>query len=170
MSSLTEITSVLLPVAVTRKTQAHLSAVGRQGLEGLALWTGVPEGKTFHIREAIIPRQQGISSSEGLLVHVEGEELHRINLHLFRSGQRLIAQVHSHPREAYHSSTDDEYAIATALGCLSLVVPDFAYLPFSLENCAVYRLSKPSWWTGGQGAKWKRVRRAAASDLIQMTE
>jgi hypothetical protein len=37
----------------------------------------------------------------------------------------IAAQVHSHPREAFHSSADDAWAIVRHLGALSLVVPDF---------------------------------------------
>ncbi|HEU0164449.1 MAG TPA: Mov34/MPN/PAD-1 family protein, partial [Thermomicrobiales bacterium] len=84
------------------------------------------EGPRFDIRDAIIPEQKGVSGDHGLMVSVAGGELHRINLLLFEKGWRLLAQIHSHPTHAYHSEMDDEYAIATALGAFSLVVPHFA--------------------------------------------
>jgi hypothetical protein len=58
----------------------------------------------------------------------------------------LLAQIHSHPAEAYHSDTDDAFPIATAAGSLSLVIPDFAARPFALPECAVYRLSATGVW------------------------
>ncbi|WP_245320086.1 hypothetical protein [Bradyrhizobium sp. LMTR 3] len=58
----------------------------------------------------------------------------------------LVAQIHSHPGRAYHSSTDDAYAIATTVGCLSLVIPDVARAPFDLANIASYRLDRAGVW------------------------
>lgn len=77
---------------------------------------------------------------------VDGDELHRLNVYLHETGLRLIAQVHSHPTVAYHSETDDRYAVATTIGCFSLVVPDFAARPFALADCATYRLSALGVW------------------------
>ena len=48
------------------------------------------------------------------------------------------------------------YAIATTVGCLSLVVPDFARAPFDLRNVASYRLDGRGVWralTTGQVAQ-----------------
>jgi len=46
--------------------------------------------------------------------------------HLRENRLSLVAQVHSHPREAFHSWADDKYAIVRHVGALSIVVPDFA--------------------------------------------
>jgi hypothetical protein len=83
----------------------------------------------------------------GVCVVIEGTALAKLNAYLYKKQLKLIAQVHSHPGAAYHSAMDDEYAVATKVGCLSLVVPDFATQPFSLRECAVYRLSKAGRWT-----------------------
>jgi hypothetical protein len=53
--------------------------------------------------------------------------------------------VHSHPREAYHSHADDRYAIVTAEGGFSLVVPNFGQAPANLASWAVYRLIGGDW-------------------------
>ncbi|WFU80767.1 Mov34/MPN/PAD-1 family protein [Bradyrhizobium sp. CIAT3101] len=160
--SLTGVTSVMLPRSVMTRTHAHLAATGMRGLEGMALWAGVQEGHVFDVREVIIPEQQGIRSDHGLAVMVPGPELQRINLYLYRSKLRLLAQIHSHPTHAYHSEMDDEYAIATALGAFSLVVPDFARDPFSIARCATYRLTPRPWWKSGSRPEWKSVAAAAA--------
>ncbi len=38
----------------------------------------------------------------------------------------IAAQVHSHPREAFHSPADDKWAIVRHEGALSIVLPYFA--------------------------------------------
>ena len=146
MSGLVGVRSVVVPRSAIDETHAHLAHMGRKGLEGLALWAGVHNGADFHVHHAVIPQQQGIRTPEGVCVAIAAPELHRLNVWLFRNKLRLIAQIHSHPTDAYHSDTDDEYAIATAVGCLSLVVPDFAAEPFSLPRCAIYRLSAAGRW------------------------
>jgi len=49
-----------------------------------------------------------------------------------RSGIR--AQVHTHPQRAFHSPTDDTWPIVHTAGFLSLVIPNFAMGPVSLEG------------------------------------
>lgn len=168
--SLTGVTSVMLPRSVVTRTHAHLAATGMRGLEGMALWAGVQEGQVFRVREVIVPQQQGIRSDHGLAVMVPGPELQRINMHLYKSKLRLLAQIHSHPTHAFHSEMDDEYAIATALGAFSLVVPDFARDPFSIARCATYRLTSLPWWRPGTRPEWKQVDARAAAAIFNMVE
>ncbi len=138
--------TIVVPRAAVAEAHAHLSRVGRAGFEGFALWAGILEGRRFMVREIVIPTQKGIKAENGVCVRVESEELHRINVWLYEHGYTLIAQVHSHPTDAYHSETDDEYPIVTTLGGISIVVPDFAQRSFALEECAVYRLMPGEGW------------------------
>jgi hypothetical protein len=147
MTDFAAIESVRIPKTVVDQGQLFLRKAGAAGCEGMVLWIGRPADKTFHVTDLLIPRQKGIKTKDGVCVVVEGEEMHRINMGLFESGLRLIAQVHSHPTHAYHSDTDDRYAIATTTGCFSLVVPDFAVRSFSLAECATYRLRKTGEWS-----------------------
>lgn len=82
---------------------------------------------------------------EGICVTVKGEALHEVSRFLHERGLALVAQLHSHPTDAYHSETDDTFPITTRLGSVSIVLPDFAQRPFSLAACAVYRLTKRAW-------------------------
>lgn len=142
-----DVERVNLSQAVTRETQRHLRAAGQTGNEGLVVWSGVQDGTTFNIRTVTAPRQRGIQSEDGVCVIVDGDVLHGLNVATFKRGERLFAQVHSHPGRAYHSPMDDQYAIITAPGGLSLVVPDFAVRPFAVADCAVYRLARSGKWT-----------------------
>jgi hypothetical protein len=146
MTDFAAIESVRIPKTVVDEGQLFLRKAGAAGCEGMVLWVGRADDKTFHVTDLLIPRQKGIKTKDGVCVVVDGDEMHRINMGLFESGLRLIAQVHSHPTLAYHSETDDRYALATTTGCFSLVVPDFAVRSFSLADCATYRLRKTGEW------------------------
>jgi hypothetical protein len=146
MSGLLNIEVVRVPRRHVLEAHAHLQQVGRQGLEGFALWAGRQDEATFHVEHTIIPAQTGFWLPDGLCVMVDANELHRINVWLYQHTMTLIAQLHSHPTEAYHSTTDNTFPIATTTGCLSLVLPHFARQPFSLVQCAVYRLHPTRGW------------------------
>ena len=119
--------------------------MGLRGCEGWVLWIGVIDGSSAKVTAAYIPEQKAFSAGGGVCVMVESTALHKLNVLLHGSGLQLIAQVHSHPGEAYHSETDDEFPIATTVGAFSIVVPDFAVQPISIQNCAVYRLTDDCW-------------------------
>lgn len=166
--SLTQIENLMLPRQVADRTRAHLFHMGQQGSEGMALWVGAQNGETFRVQDVWIPRQKGVRSDHGLAVVVDGDELHAISERLYATGQRLVAQIHSHPTRAYHSAMDDRYAIATKLGSFSLVVPDFAKDPFTIARCAVYRLAKRPWWRFAGPIGWEAVVPADARRIIQV--
>ncbi|MGX9182208.1 Mov34/MPN/PAD-1 family protein [Mesorhizobium sp. BHbdii] len=153
--------TVVLPQHCVSKVQAHLRSVGRQGHEGMGLWVGDQQGQYFNVTEAVIPAQRHVRTSDGICVIVPADELHRLNVWLYKRGLKLLAQIHSHPGRAYHSTTDDAYAIATTVGCLSLVVPNFAREPFDLARIAAYQLDAK--------ANWSEVPSAALARMIKIT-
>lgn len=167
ITDLTALGALRVPTARATETQNHLRSTGKRGLEGMALWVGEVDADSAEVTEVIVPKQQGHRTEHGLAVSVPGDELHRINVHLYKSKQRLIAQIHSHPTEAYHSAMDDRYAIATALGSFSIVVPDFAAGPFAIEEFATYRLLGGRWpWD--RAPRWRRVAPNAAAEIIRI--
>jgi len=145
MSTLIDVHLFQVTNQVVFETQLFLQEAGKSGLEGFVLWLGTIDESKCNIVQTLIPKQKGVQSPFGVYVTVENYELHKINLFLFENKLRLIAQVHSHPVEAYHSTTDDQFPIATELGSLSIVVPYFASQPFSLMECAIYRLYSEGW-------------------------
>lgn len=138
---------VTVPIRVLEATYSYLNQAGRRGVEGVALWAGVENVQEFNVTEVIIPKQTAFQLEQGLCYVVAEDELHRINVRLFETNLRLIAQVHSHPEHAYHSETDDLYSIVTKLGCISVVVPNFASGEVSLTSWAVFRLTARHTWT-----------------------
>ena len=135
-----------MPRVVVEKMHAFLAYAGRRGCEGFTAWAGVQDATTFYVKEVVIPRQTARRSENGLCVLIDADELFALNRWLYEKEMTLIAQIHSHPTDAYHSELDDEIPIATTQGCLSIVVPDFASAPFELENCAAFRLSSANVW------------------------
>ena len=146
---LLEINHFIVPGSVLDETIDFLREVGRSGAEGFVLWAGKAEGRTkFRFTRAIIPEQRAISTDDGLLVVVDGDALFRVNKSLYKCGEILGGQVHSHPTSAYHSDTDDHFPLVTVLGALSVVHPDFARnAPKDIKAWACYRLREYSRWT-----------------------
>lgn len=162
MTGLADVRTVSVPRGAVTTVHDHLRAVGKDGYEGLGLWVGVKQGTHFAVRGAFIPAQRHIRTADGVCVVLGADDLHQVNVQLFKNKLTLLAQIHSHPSRAYHSTTDDENAIATAVGCLSLVVPDFATAPFDLGRTAAYRLD-------GAG-RWIALDRSDLSRLVTITD
>jgi proteasome lid subunit RPN8/RPN11 len=142
-----DVTTIYLPESCALEALACLYKEGRKHREAVALWAGIREGDSFYVKRTIIPVQSASSFEDGLIYVVKGEELHRISLDLFDSGMQLIAQIHSHPGEAYHSDTDDAYPIVTVAGGISIVVPNFATGGLKLSEWAIYRFIPDRGWT-----------------------
>jgi hypothetical protein len=136
---------IVIDRAVVQSTLRTLRRFGEHRLEGLVLWLGKIEPGKAHVIRAFTPDQHPVSDEDGVGYFVGGDALFELNRGLAETGLRLIAQVHSHPSRAYHSETDDRYAIVTADGGLSLVVPNFGQAPADPTSWAVYRLLQGRW-------------------------
>jgi len=145
MTGFLSVQTVYVSKDLALQAQAHLQRMGEFECEGFALWAGTFRRDAFYVKHTIVPVQTPLRFSNGVCIYVDAEELHRVNVWLYEHGVTIIAQLHSHPEDAYHSSTDDTFPISTSLGSFSLVVPYFAKQPFMLSNCAVYRLLDIGW-------------------------
>ncbi|MBL7840823.1 MAG: Mov34/MPN/PAD-1 family protein [Cyclobacteriaceae bacterium] len=143
-----DIKRIKFPMVCIETAYDHIRQAGSQRLEGVVLFAGTydPVEKVFHVLETIVPKQVSVNIDQGLLYAVDGDELHRINVHLHATKQTLVAQLHSHPSKAYHSSTDDAFPIITKVGGFSIVVPNFGMEEFSLDKWVVYRLNANGFW------------------------
>src|SRR6185437_16939548 len=144
---LSTVKQIFVPRSAIETTLKAMRHFGSHGCEALVLWVGHIDSATgtARVAQAFVPDQKPISGEEGVGYFVSGDTLFKLNKALSETGLRLIAQVHSHPGEAYHSEADDRYAIVTADGGLSLVVPDFGNAPADPTLWAVYRLTNGSW-------------------------
>ncbi len=134
---------ILLPFTILEETLKEFKEYGKEDLEAFAIWVGLEENNAFKIKEVWIPTQYNTMSS----YFVPDIDVHTINVDLNKKKYSAIAQLHSHPGDAFHSCVDDSYSILTIPGSFSIVVPDFGYISFrdSLNDMVVYRLLDNKW-------------------------
>jgi hypothetical protein len=142
---LADVLQVQIRIETLVGTVAALREWGEKGYERLVLWIGHVYENVAVVEDALIPTQRPITSEDGVGYFIPRGALFEVNKYLSEHQLRLIAQVHSHPTEAFHSSTDDAFAIVTAEGGFSLVVPDFGDAPADPRAWAVYRLTEGRW-------------------------
>jgi proteasome lid subunit RPN8/RPN11 len=134
-----------VPGPVAEMTEEALRKAGSEQYELFVLWAGLELGNRFNITDSYVPAQTSFRTDDGHYVRVDGPALHDLNIWLHEHKLKLAGQVHSHPGKAFHSETDDTFPIATALGSLSIVVPNFCGGGLRAPGVVGYRLSKSGW-------------------------
>src|SRR6266404_6352259 len=132
--------SVLCSSSLVEATLAHLHEAGQAVRECVVLWLGRREGGQVRVVSAYRPLQ---SAAEDMF-QIPPAGMAALHTELRRNRFMVAAQVHSHPREAFHSRADDRWAIVRHEGALSLVVPHFASgttVSNFLQDTKVYRFS-----------------------------
>jgi hypothetical protein len=157
MTGLANIERILVSRELIDHTYRILRVAGQKGCEAFVLWLGQKERDVFTVTESLAPAQTAYKTSLGVCVKVAEDELHRLNVYLHENRLQLIAQIHSHPREAYHSDTDDSYPIATTIGCVSIVIPNFASGNFLSDRVAIYRLQSDQQWIELDDSEWREL-------------
>ena len=128
-----------VPDDLFRTTLAALRREGRDLVESTAYWAGSVSGDTATITTIIVPIGPGVRMHR-LQVRVSDRLVAAIDAMLDPPYRVLLAQVHTHAGEAFHSAVDDAYGIDT-LGFISVVVPDFgrselaAFPRWSFNEC-----------------------------------
>ncbi|SRR5258706_9251965 len=162
MSGFLKIKKILLPIRPIEMIYEHLRNAGQDGVEGIGLLLGnFRDEEQFAVTASLVPKQEAYRTESGLFYYVGGEELHRINMWAYKNKLSLIAQIHSHPGEAYHSGTDDAYAIITTVGGFSIVIPNFASGPIDMKLWETYRLAPSS--------EWRHLASKDVQNLFQIT-
>lgn len=130
-----------LPQKLLARTFAHFRECGAGKRECHALWVS-----PWDAPETIAQVVHGEHRA-----HVGGFELNRAWLHQFwlelgRTNSGIRVQVHTHPMEAFHSSTDDAYPIIHSVGFLSLVIPNFAQGPVGFDDAYLAQIQGDGTW------------------------
>lgn len=133
---------LIVPVAVRKKTDSYLLVSRRNGVEVVLLWSATPNTNPLQVKTVWFPRQV----SGKAFFQVPEEQLFEINKEISKVDQVLVAQVHTHPTLAFHSSTDDEFAIASHEGAYSIVVPEYGSVSVSdYAQCAYFVKRARNW-------------------------
>jgi hypothetical protein len=130
-----------VPAALLVETFALLRQCGGGRRECQVLWTSEwarPETISGVVHPEHRAHAGGFELSSGWI--------NEFWLELSRTGRGIRAQVHSHPHEAFHSSTDDAYPIIHSVGFLSLVVPDFAQGSVGFERAYLTEITPTGGW------------------------
>jgi hypothetical protein len=143
-------------------TQSFLCRRGEQGLEATVLWLGrMIDETTAAVLSPYAPEQIAYRSEDGVAVEVTADGLSELIGEL-PDGIFVLCRVHSHPREAFHSDTDDENLIIAHPGAISIVVPDFARRPIQLGRCSVNELQPDG--------SWRELDPAEVQERFQVTD
>lgn len=134
---------ILLPIKVLEETLRTFKEYGKKCLEAFAIWVGKEKNTNFIIKDVWIPTQYNTILS----YYVPDIDVHKINVEMNKKKYSAIAQLHTHPENAFHSCIDDNYSILTLPGSFSIVVPDFGNISLrdSLNKIVVYRLINEEW-------------------------
>jgi hypothetical protein len=114
--------------------------------EGFALWLGRRSGEAAGLVTEVFVPEYNSGALFYRITDIGDEQLIR---HLKDKKLVVLAQIHSHPEEAFHSKTDDELATVNYIGGLSFVVPDFGLTTDTLnfsKRSKVYKLEHGGFW------------------------
>ncbi|MEM3159460.1 MAG: hypothetical protein QXJ74_01620 [Nitrososphaera sp.] len=144
--SILTIQTIELTRPILSKTFEFLRMHGKHGNESHALWVGENYDGVLKVSDVWFPQQY----NSPIEYVVPEEEIHRLNVKLNQSGLAALAQIHTHPGEAFHSSVDnDGSALLVLPGVFSIVIPDYGFV----------KEDDPGIWALYQydGRRWKKT-------------
>lgn len=144
-SKVSAVKRILITARLLENTIRELRKAGRHGTERLVLWLGRNGPDECEVDEVFSPPQVVTEGS----FWIDERSMQAILRRLRSSRLAVVAQVHSHPRQAFHSLADDTWAIVRHVGALSVVVPNFA-LQTTIKSFATdvagYELTAENQW------------------------
>lgn len=142
--------------SILDSTLDFLQELGKIKLESHALWVGKESDGVFKVSAVWFPEQTNTPVS----YEVPEEEEFRINLRLNQENLLAICQIHTHPDTAFHSSIDDEGSALVLPDSLSIVIPNYGFIPKDdLSQWEVYVFN---------GSHWCHLRKEEVKKLFQI--
>lgn len=132
----------LLPAGLLAETFRHFRTCGDGRRECQVLWTS-PWDSPSTIAQVVHSGHRGHAGG----FEVDDDWLNAFWIELAQRRHGVRVQVHTHPREAFHSGTDDAYPIVQTPGFLSLVIPDFGIGPVSFDNTFLCEIGENGDWS-----------------------
>jgi hypothetical protein len=130
-----------LPRRILDETFDHFRRCGAGRRECQTLWVG-PWATPNLITEAVHPKHQ--AHMGGFVL--DDAWLSDFWLRLADDSLGIRIQVHTHPREAFHSPIDDEFPVIHTPRFLSLVIPDFALGPVGFDRAFLTEIQADASW------------------------
>jgi len=139
------------------KTHELFQKYFRKNEEAVVYWYGKESIKKNqdHIVCAVSPKAKHSFGN----YFVSSEEATKMGKEMINKGLVCLAQFHTHPgKNTEHSDYDDEHAISTRNGFLSLIAPEYGkYLPQSIQQISVHEAWKGEWFILDKVAKTNRI-------------
>lgn len=140
------LTTYLVPRHVLETTGDLLRGPGLDGFEAVVLWVGaVLDEERASVAGAVRPGQRAHRGEHGCAVEVPPEALSEL-ISALPENMVVLARLHTHPTDAYHSPVDDTNMLIAHEGAVSIVVPNFAAAPIELVQCSVNELRAGAGW------------------------
>jgi len=122
------------------ETFRTLRECGRAECECGVFWTGPSGGD---LADAV---EHPLHNRSPFGYEVDSEWITQLWIRLAASRRSIKAQIHTHPREAFHSCVDDKWPIISQPDFVSIVIPDFATGDSSLDRAWVGCLQLDGTW------------------------
>ncbi len=139
-----------IPSALLEETTSAFTSGAH---EVFVIWTA-PLRQTdsvYKIRRCIVPQQTPGFSAGGVYVHIDGNELSRIQFDNYDRSERSVVQLHTHPSaDVRMSPLDRAWEVVSHIGALSIIVPYFGKAGLrDFPGVHVYEREPDDWrlWT-----------------------
>ena len=128
---------VVFAAACLDSLKGSLSPKIRQRHEGIVYFLGHTDGRTTLIAAICVPKA---TTTEGSF-YVSEMAMRPVVEAANAAGLQVVGQLHTHPRDAYHSEGDEAGALIRHNGFTSIVIPNYGtWLP-NLDKAAIYMYS-----------------------------
>ena len=131
----------ILAPDILERSFAHFRECGAGCRECHVLWISSWRSPDV-IQQVVHPEHK----AQGGGYVVDDAWLSRFWLELADAGSGIRVQVHTHPRRAFHSRTDDRFPIIHKPGFLSLVIPDFGLGPVGFDGAYLTEIQPDGYW------------------------
>jgi len=126
----------------------HFRCCGQGRRECVVYWTG-PLGEPGFVDAVVHP----LHTATPFGYQVDSGWVTSFFARLRYDRRSTRVQVHTHPRRASHSQTDDRFALAPAPGFLSLVIPSYGRGPASLDATCLMEMDTTGKWVARDPAE-----------------
>jgi proteasome lid subunit RPN8/RPN11 len=137
---------VICTMAALGETIVRLRRGGDRGEERVVLWLARSVARD---PASVIEVYEPDQICAGNYFKLPAESMRLLMEHLRSTRRKVVAQIHTHPGEAFHSEADAEWAIVRHVGALSLVLPRFAERTTPsrfLDEVMIYEYSSDRQW------------------------